>query len=342
MYRALLERNSEYDGLFFVGVKTTGIFCRCTCSAKKPLQKNVVFFTHARDAIASGYRACKRCRPLEAAGRMPEWLEEIVGAVDRDPLRRWTDADFESLGVDPTRIRRWFKANHGITFHSYLRSRRLANALAQLSVGDDAARVALDAGYESLSAFRDAFQKWLGATPGKTSDAQRVLTVNRIPSPLGPLIAAADDDQLFLVEFADRRMLQTQFQRLSKRAGAIFRPGDNRLIDQTTEQLDEYFTGVRRQFTLPLALSGTEFQQSVWRRLVKIDYGRTLSYEQLAREIDRPGAQRAVGRANGDNRLAIVVPCHRVVRSDGSLCGYGGGLRRKEWMLVHERANAAS
>lgn len=338
MYRALVERDSEYDGLFFVAVKTTGIFCRSTCTAKKPLQRNVRFFARARDALSAGFRPCKRCRPMEVAGRMPEWLEVVVAAAEEDVGRRWSDADLRQQGVDPTRVRRWFQTNHGITFHGFLRARRLAGALAQLSVGDDPTRVAFDAGYESVSGFREAFQKWFGTTPGQAHDGGRVLMVNRVLSPLGPLLAAADADHLYLLEFADRRMLPGQLQRLGRRLGCIYSAGDNRLLEQTSREVAEYFAGTRRQFEVPIASPGTDFQRSVWRQLGRIPYGETSTYEATARAIGHDKAIRAVGRANGDNRLAVIIPCHRVVRSDGTLSGYGGGVRRKEWLLGHERA----
>jgi AraC family transcriptional regulator of adaptative response/methylated-DNA-[protein]-cysteine methyltransferase len=160
--------------------------------------------------------------------------------------------------------------------------------------------------------------------------------VNRLPTPLGPMIAAGDDEHLYLLEFADRRMLETQIRRLAQRLSCRFSPGDNRTIERIHAELGEYFAGTRRAFSVPIRLPGTEFQQAVWRQLLEIPYGETSTYERLAVAVNKPLARRAVGRANGDNRLAIVVPCHRVIRSDGSLCGYGGGLRRKEWLLQHE------
>jgi len=337
MYQALVDRNAEYDGVFFVGVKTTGIFCRPTCSARKPLPQNVRFFPTAAEAMAAGFRACKRCRPMEVAGQLPDWLESLVAEVESDPEQRWTDEDIRQFGVDPTRVSRWFKAHHGITFHAYVRCRRLSTALAQLSVGEDVTNVALRAGYSSLSGFRDAFQKWCGATPGRVRSGDALL-VNRILTPLGPMVVAASGEHLWLLEFADRRMLETQFARLSARLHCRFSPGENAIIEQAHRQMSEYFAGARQHFTLPLRMPGTEFQEAVWRSLITIPYGDTRSYDQLARAVRRAGASRAVGRANGDNRLAIIIPCHRVVRSDGSLSGYGGGVRRKEWLLSHERA----
>jgi AraC family transcriptional regulator of adaptative response/methylated-DNA-[protein]-cysteine methyltransferase len=339
MYAALVERNPEYDGVFFVGVKTTGIFCRPTCPAKKPLQKNVTFHPSAANAMAVGYRACRRCRPMEIAGQMPAWLLQLMSAVESDPTRRWKDQDLREFGVEPSRAARWFKTNHGITFHGYIRCRRLAAALGRLSVGDDPTRVAMESGYESLSGFREAFAKWLGTTPGAAAGGYRIVMVNRLPTPLGPMVVAADDDQLLLLEFADRRMLETQIRRLSHRLNCQFIPGENDVIAQTASEIGEYFAGRRRRFSVRHAMVGSEFQQAVWRALTEIPYGETRSYAEIANAVGKPGAGRAVGRANGDNRLAIILPCHRVIRSDGTLSGYGGGVRRKEWLVRHERCH---
>ncbi len=339
MYQALLDRNVAYDGVFFVAVRTTGVFCRPTCTARKPHKRNVRFFSTAADALAAGYRACRRCHPMEVSGQLPDWLDALLQRVELDPAQRWTDQDIRDFGLEPARVSRWFKTNHGITFHAYLRCRRLSAALAQLAVGQDATQVALEAGYSSLSGFRDAFQKWFGATPGQAGE-KRMLLINRIFTPLGPMVVAADNAHLFLLEFADRRMLQTQIARLAARLSCGFCPGENSIIAQTDREVGEYFHGRRTEFTIPLQVPGTEFQQAVWKRLLAIPYGQTSHYEALANAVGSPGACRAVGRANGDNRLAIVIPCHRVVRSDGSLSGYGGGVRRKEWLLHHERAVA--
>lgn len=342
MYDALLARNSEYDGLFFVGVRTTGIFCRCTCTARKPLRQNVRFFETARDALMAGFRPCKRCSPLEVSGGMPAWLEQIVNAAENDLQRRWADEDIRQQGTDPVRVRRWFQKHHGMTFHGFLRARRLSAALAQLCVGEDSTRVAFDAGYESVSGFREAFENWFGAPPGAEVKRRRRLMVNRILSPLGPMVAAADEKSLYLLEFADRRMLASQLSRLAKRLACAFVPGENEILEQTEREIAEYFDGRRREFTVPVSYPGTEFQRSVWQQLRLVPYGETSTYEAVARAVGNSRAVRAVGRANGANRLAIILPCHRIVRSDGTLSGYGGGVRRKEWLLAHERAIAAA
>ena len=156
-------------------------------------------------------------------------------------------------------------------------------------------------------------------------------------TPLGPMLAGATDQGLCLLEFTDRRMLEGQIRALTKQLDAGFHPGRNEHTRAVAAQLEEYFAGKRRDFTVPLVLKGTPFQEKVWRALQQIPYGETRSYEEIARAVGSPGATRAVGTANGRNRLAVVVPCHRVIRADGSLSGYGGGRWRKHRLLELER-----
>jgi AraC family transcriptional regulator of adaptative response/methylated-DNA-[protein]-cysteine methyltransferase len=337
MFRALVARDSSYDGVFYIAVVTTGIFCRPTCPARKPKRENVVFYRHASEAVAAGFRPCARCRPLEPNGEAPSWLKTLLREIERDPLRRVTDRDLRDLSIDPTRVRRWFRSNFGMTFHAYQRARRLALAFGQLKTGGDITGTAFDHGYESLSGFRDAFGRIFGDAPGRGRSGDCVLT-RRLLTPLGPMIAAATDAGVCLLEFADRRMLDTQITRLRKHLGPSFAPGVNKHLERLEEELKGYFDGSLRRFTVPLVIPGTDFQLNVWKQLQEIPYGQTVSYEHLARLIGTPSAQRAVGRANGDNRIAIVIPCHRVVRADGELSGYGGGVWRKRRLLEHESA----
>jgi len=234
------------------------------------------------------------------------------------------------------RVRRWFLREHGMTFHAYLRARRLGAALGRLHQGDEMDAVAYDHGYDSLSGFRDAFKQVFGAAPGKARSKQPI-AVTRLLTPLGPMLAGANDEGLCLLEFVDRRMLEEQIRRLAKRLDAVFAPGSNPILKQLERELREYFDGTRRRFDVPLTVPGTEFQRAAWAALQRIPYGETRSYEQQARAMKRPTAVRAVGRANGDNRLAIIIPCHRVVGADGRLTGYGGGLWRKRALLELEQ-----
>lgn len=337
MLEAFLQRDGAYDGIFVTGVHTTGIFCRPTCPAKKPLPRNLSFFGSPREALLSGFRPCRRCRPLEPEGAPPEWLRPLLDDLEADPSRRWTDAEVRSRGLSPDRIRRWFKQHHGMTFQAYSRARRLGAALGRVQEGDAVARAAFDAGYDSLSGFQDAFRRYFGDAPTALEDAT-VVRVHRTLTPLGPMLIGATDAALCLLEFVDRRMLPNQVKRIRERMNAVFAPGRNAWTDTVEAQLRSYFAGERRSFELPLAPCGTEFQMQVWGALREIPYGETRSYADVAAALERPGAVRAVGAANGMNALAIVIPCHRVVGADGRLTGYGGGLWRKRRLLDLEQS----
>ena len=337
MTRAFLGRDPSYDGVFLVGVRTTGIFCRPVCPARKPKPENVVFFGSARQALLEGYRPCKRCRPMEPPGSAPGWLLPLLERVEEDPSRRWKEQDLRGLGLSPERVRRWFQAEHGMSFHAYSRARRLGEALGSIRHGEEITRAAFSNGYDSLSAFHEAFRRLLGTNPGSARGKTQV-TLTRVPTPLGPVVAGATDEGVCLLEFCDRRMLETQLRRLSRHMDAVYLPGGHPLLDAVARELEAYFGGTLERFSIPLQLPGTPFQRGVWDALREIPYGTTTSYGALARSLGRPAAVRAVARANGDNRLAILIPCHRVVRSDGQLCGYAGGVRRKAWLLDHERS----
>ena len=336
MLEAFMARDPAFDGVFYTAVSTTGIFCRTTCPARKPLPKNVLFFARLQDAVAAGFRPCRRCNPLLPRGAPPDWVRALVADVENDPEKRWTDADLAARGIRPERVRRWFKHHHGLTFHDYVRSRRMARALNALQDGANVTRAAYDSGYDSLSGFNAAFKEVVGRPPASARNAVSV-SVQRIATPLGPMVAAATEAGLLLLEFADRRMLETQFERLRTRLPeAVLLSGPNRHIKRLALELDEYLSGSRTQFTVPVISMGTPFQEAVWEELRRIPMGQTRSYGQVAAAIGRPSAVRAVARANGDNCLAILIPCHRVIGADGSLTGYGGGLWRKRRLLELE------
>jgi AraC family transcriptional regulator of adaptative response/methylated-DNA-[protein]-cysteine methyltransferase len=341
MYRALTERDGSFDGVFFVAVRTTGIFCRPACSAKTPHRENVEFYPSARDALVAGYRPCLRCHPLEPEGAAPEWIESLLAKVEEDPSRRWKDSDLRAHDLDPARVRRWFLRHHGLTFQAYQRARRLGLALGRLRQGEKWEGVGYTHGFESASGFHDAFARTFDAKPNHAADVAPIVTT-RILTPLGPMIAGATAEGLCLLEFADRRMLETQLDRVRTSFRRPTLPGTNEHTLKIAEELDKYFTSSLQEFTVPLLMNGTPFQVAAWNQLLRIPYGQTISYEQQARAMERPGAQRAVGKANGDNRIAIVIPCHRVVRQNGDLCGYGGGLWRKKFLLELERKSILS
>jgi AraC family transcriptional regulator of adaptative response/methylated-DNA-[protein]-cysteine methyltransferase len=334
--RAYLERDASYNGLFFLGVRTTGIFCRPTCPARKPLPKNVEYFPSARAAIVAGYRPCKRCRPLES-DEQPQWAADLLADVERDPSSRITDGDLRARGINPGTVRRYFRRRYGMTFQAFTRARRLSGALSRIRENGALDTAVFESGYGSHSGFRDAFARTFGHPPGRYRNGKCVL-LSWLRSPLGPLVAGATADGVCLLEFSDRRMLEAELATLRKLFDAPVVPGSDEHLEILQEELAKYFARSLRAFSVPLVYPGTAFQRRVWERLLPIPYGETRSYEQIAVAVGEPKAVRAVGRANGLNRVAILIPCHRVVNKNGELGGYGGGLRRKQYLLDLERS----
>jgi AraC family transcriptional regulator of adaptative response/methylated-DNA-[protein]-cysteine methyltransferase len=339
MERAYQGSDASYDGVFYLGVRTTGVFCRPSCPARKPKPDNVEFFAQARDALVAGFRPCLRCRPLES-DQAPPWVSRLLQRVERHPDTKVTEQDLRSMGIDPARVRRYFATRYGLTFQAYCRARRLAGAFERIRQGGSVDDAVFDTGYQSHSGFRDAFQKVFGQPPGRTRDTTCV-RVAWVDTPLGPMIAGATDQGLCLLEFTDRRMLERQLDALRRRFKAGLVPAEHPHLTTVRAELAEYFRGTRHTFSVPLDTHGTPFEMRVWRALTDIPYGETRSYAAVARAIGSPDAVRAVGRANGMNAVAIVVPCHRVVNKSGALGGYGGGLWRKRRLLHLEAGHHA-
>jgi AraC family transcriptional regulator of adaptative response/methylated-DNA-[protein]-cysteine methyltransferase len=334
-YAALLARNADYEGVFYVGVRTTGIFCRPTCPARKPKRENCEFFTDAQSALLAAYRPCARCRPLSHPNETSDVVRRLVEAVEREPHRRWRDADFDALAVHASTARRQFQKRFGMTFVEYARARRLGSAFKAIRAGERVIDAQLDAGFDSGSGFRDAFARIMGAPP--TSRTTRALYAAWLDTPLGPMTAIADEDALYLLEFVDRRGLEREIERLRVRSKAGIAPGRTAPIVQIERELADYFAGRSLTFETKLARAGSPFQNAVWDALLTIPPGETWSYAELARAVGRPKAVRAAGTANGANQLAIVIPCHRVINANGDFGGYAGGVPRKRWLLEHER-----
>lgn len=340
-YNALLKKDSNYEGVFFVGVKTTGVFCRPTCPARKPKFENCEFFENAQDALIASYRPCRRCAPLSHPGEASDIVKTLVNAVESNPSRRWTDKDFKEISTNSVTARRHFKQRFGLTFVQYARARRLGIAFKQIRQGTSVIHSQLDSGYESGSGFRGAFYKIMGVAPSLgCAHSGLVLKASMIDTLLGPMIAISDDNSLRLLEFADRRGLEKEIERLRKRQKAAIIPGSTDPIAMIRQELDLYFSGKLKSFKTPLHLIGSDFQKKAWHALQQIPYGETRSYKSQAEITGNEKAYRAVANANGANQLAIIIPCHRIINHNGDLGGYGGGQPRKEWLLKHEKSHA--
>src|ERR1700731_4534049 len=336
MYRALVNRDASFEGIFYVGVRTTGIFCRPTCSAKKPARENVDFFATPSEALLGGYRPCLRCHPMEPGKRPPKLIERLRAEVERAPGGRLTEKELAAMAIDPSTARRQFKRHYGMTFQAYYRARRMGLALREVKRGGRVDEAQNGSGYESASGFRDAFTRIFGEPP-TTAKTQGGLFAERIETPLGAMLAIADDEGLRLLEFVDRRAMERELSILGRRLHTNVVPGEHRYLDAVRSQLADYFSGKDLEFDLPLAPIGSQFQLRAWEILRTIPVGETRSYSWMAERLGDPNARRAVGHANGSNMMCIIIPCHRVIRADGSLCGYGGGLWRKKWLLDHEQ-----
>ncbi len=335
-YQAVVDRNASYEGQFIVAVKTTKIFCRPVCTARKPKKENVEFYLTSSEAIQQGYRPCKVCKPLEFAGSVPPNIEALLNKIHEQLPNKVKDEDLRTFGLEPNGVRRWFKKNYGMTFQEYQRMFRLNGAYQNLLSGKSVTHTAFDQGFESLSGFNDGFQKIFGVSPSK-SEGKTIIQLIRITTPLGPMFAGATDKGVCILEFTDGTSLEANVKVLRRRMNAIMLPGSNQHLELVRKELAEYFLGSRKAFTFPLSFPGTHFQQQVWEGLQKIPYGETRGYQEQAKFLGNPKAVRAVATANAKNRLAIVIPCHRVIGSDGALRGYAGGLARKRWLLSHEQ-----
>lgn len=343
-YQALVDKNSEYEGVFFVAVKTTGVFCRPVCPARKPKFENCEFYGTAQDALLAGFRPCKRCQPLSHPNQVSEIVQSLVEAVEANPEKRWRNADFREFCTDASTARRQFKRRFGMTFVEYARARRMGLALGQIRNGASVIEAQVASGYESGSGFRDAFARIMGAAPSLAGEQNgkgkvAILKAAWLDTPLGPMVAVADETALYLLEFVDRRGLEREIERLRLKTKSAIIPGQTPALVAIERELAGYFEGILTTFQTPIGWLGTPFQRQVWDMLKTIPLGETRSYAELATALGRPSAVRAVAQANGANPLAIIIPCHRVIGSDGSLTGYGGGLVRKKWLLEHERGS---
>ena len=339
MEQAWSARDAAFDGRFVFGCKTTGIYCRPSCPSQ-PKRENIEFFHAIKEALLAGYRPCKRCQPELASGEPPAWVADLMQRVQDAPERRWQAEDLREVGVAPERARRWFLKHRGMTFGAWARAIRLGHAFTRIRNGDELDEVLLGHGYDSHSGFREAFGKLVGAPPGRAKKGtHNVLFAQMLSTPLGPMVAVAGDAGVALLEFTDVRGLERQFSSMRKKLGMPVVPGQHPMLDRLQNEVARYYRGELQTFSVPLQLAGSDFQKLVWNTLAKLPYGETISYQELAIRVGNKDATRAVARANGLNRLYLLVPCHRVIGKDGNLGGYGGGLWRKQQLLDIENRN---
>lgn len=334
-YNALLRRDKSYDGKIFVCVKTTKIFCNLSCAARKPLEQNIQFVNSIAEAKAKGFRACLKCRPEDDQKSLLPITSKMIEILRQNPSKKWNGSEIKKIGIDDSTLRRAFIKDFGISFLKFAREHRLGAIVTNIENGNNIINSQLDAGFSSSSGFVDAVKKQIGTSP-KNLKSQNILSAKWIETPIGAMLGIVGDDGLHLLEFAERKGLPTEIEATKKKTGPIcFR--NHSWFEILEKELAKYFSGEFVDFTIPIVQFGTKFEKTVWEELQKVPIGQTRSYSAQAIAIGNPNAIRAVARANGANKVAILIPCHRIIGSNGAMTGYGGKIWRKEWLLKHEK-----
>ncbi|HEX5832056.1 MAG TPA: bifunctional DNA-binding transcriptional regulator/O6-methylguanine-DNA methyltransferase Ada [Gemmatimonadaceae bacterium] len=342
-WAAVAARDGTYDGAFVYAVRTTKVYCRPSCPARRPRREHVRFYGSPDAAEAEGYRACKRCRPRStvataAEGAVALAIAHIDAHLD-EPVT--LDALAAVAGGSPFHLQRTFKRIVGLSPRQYRDARRLERLKVQLRRGDTVSRATFEAGFGSSRAVYEKAGAGLGMSPAAYRRGGAGVRIRYALSPtrLGCLLVAATERGVCAVSLADSvEQLEAALRREFPNADLA---RDDGALAEWMAAIVEHVEGVRPRLTVPTDLEGTEFQLRVWRALQEIPYGSTRSYREVADAIGQPSAARAVARACATNRVALVVPCHRVVREDGSISGYRWGAERKRRLLDEERGGAA-
>ena len=326
-WNAVRTNDKSYDGNFYYGVSSTGVFCRPSCPSKLPNQKNVVFFNNAEEAMEKGFRPCKRCRPdlakYDPASDLAAETKAVIERcfADRSALQE----GLNTLGVTRRHLTEIFEQSYGLSPEQYIAKVRLDRAKIMLEAGSKITDTAFAVGMDSASAFATFFRKHVGVSPSEYAPGQIAEHPCRyVETPAGIIRIEEDAYGISSLFFTDNPGVFT-----NREFSCLY-------LDDAEAQLLEYFEGKRRTFDIPLSVSGSDFQKRVWKALQEIPYGETRSYQQIAEAVGNSKAARAVGMANNRNPISIIIPCHRVVGKTGKLVGYAGGIAKKQYLLEME------
>jgi AraC family transcriptional regulator, regulatory protein of adaptative response / methylated-DNA-[protein]-cysteine methyltransferase len=350
LWEAMKARDAAWDGKFYFGVRTTGVYCRPSCKCRLPLRKNVDFFKSPQEAEKSGFRACLRCHPHETAGGLAtkevERIREVCSYIrshadDSLPLKNLA----ERAGLSPFHFQRSFKKTVGLTPRQFAEACRLGTLKEQLRSRASVTDAIYQAGFGSGSRVYERVDTRLGMTPVQYRQGGKSVSISyvAVDSPLGRMMIGATDRGLCFVQFASdddklRKMLQAEYP--AARLQPMEEPYPDEFAHWMTA-LTEHLNGQQTRLDLPLDVQATAFQMKVWRYLQSIPYGSVQSYSEVAEGLGQPKAVRAVARACATNRVALVIPCHRVIRGSGELAGYRWGIELKRVLLDTERQFAA-
>jgi AraC family transcriptional regulator, regulatory protein of adaptative response / methylated-DNA-[protein]-cysteine methyltransferase len=339
-WEAVRRRDPAFDGKIVFAVRTTGVYCRPSCASRPAKRENVAFFSTPAEAEKAGYRACKRCRPDKTAAPDPR-IEAVRRACERIDEAEEAPKLAElaaNVGLSPHHFHRVFKAATGVTPKAYAAEKRARRAAEKLGVAGTVTEAIYDAGFSSSSRFYETAAARLGMTPGavRRGGAGQVIRFAVGEASLGAVLVAATDKGVCAIMLGDDpdrlvRELQDRFPRAELAGGE---PEFERMVARVVGMVE----APGQRVDLPLDIRGTAFQQRVWAALSAIPSGKTATYREIARAIGQPKAVRAVAQACGANPLAVAIPCHRVVRTDGDLSGYRWGVERKRALIAREAA----
>lgn len=342
MWEAVAAKDSRFDGQFVFAVSSTKIYCRPSCPSRRPRRENVSFFDLPDAAEQAGFRACLRCEPRRPGVVDPriDLVQRVCRFLDASQTETVKLADLAThAGVSVFHLQRTFKRIMGISPRQYLTARRFGNFKTLVREGEPVTQALYDSGFNSSSRLYEHAPEELGMTPATYGRGGRGINISYtiVKSPLGQLLVAVTERGVCAVRMGDTNAELEKDLRAEYPAAAIRR--DDKALREPVEKILSHLRKQQPQLDLPLDIRSTAFQRQVWEKLRAIPYGETVSYGEVAKALGKPGAVRAVGRACATNPVALVIPCHRVVREDQSLGGYRWGLQRKQKLLDHERNN---
>ena len=338
-WEAIQSRDAAFDGVFFYAVKSTGIYCRPSCPSRKPLRENIVFFTELESAQQSGFRSCLRCLPERENSTVQEICQFIDAACAGGDTRISLQTLSLQFNLSESHLQRSFKKVMGISPRQYCESKRIKKFKNASKISADVTTAMYEAGYSSGSRLYEKASSQLGMTPATYRNQGKNMTINYVivDCNLGKLLVAATERGICSVTLGDEE--KTLQQELIKEFSRAEIRADDSFLKSSVNEILAHLEGKQPRLNLPLDVQATAFQKMVWEELQRIPYGETASYSQVAERLGKPSATRAVARACATNPVALITPCHRVVRSDGSLSGYRWGVERKKKLLEQENAN---
>jgi AraC family transcriptional regulator, regulatory protein of adaptative response / methylated-DNA-[protein]-cysteine methyltransferase len=340
MWEAVTAKDARFDGQFVFAVSSTKIYCRPSCPSRRPRREHVKFFDLPDAAEQAGFRACLRCEPRRegVVDSRVKMVQRVCRFLDASQTETVKLADLAAhAGVSAFHLQRTFKRIMGISPRQYLTARRFGNFKSLVREGEPVTQALYDSGFNSSSRLYEHAPEQLGMTPAAYGRGGRGINISytTVASPLGRLLVAVTERGVCAVRMSDTDAQLEKDLRAEFPAASIRR--DDTALRATVEKILNHLTNKEPRLDLPLDIRSTAFQRQVWEQLRAIPYGQTVTYGDVAKALGKPGAVRAVGRACATNPVALVIPCHRVVREDSTLGGYRWGLERKQKLLDHER-----